>query len=181
MRRANRLHTLRFLGAVIPLLLACCAGSYKMILLSDLDYKKCWLSKPDAGVSVFASKQPLYETRNTIAFRASQKKNLGVFAVRIENTGAQPLSIDSAHVLVLDEAGNPAAIEKDALAAAKLLGAGQPLRDDLASNPLWGNTLDPGKSYCALIAVATAKDPYFATYYLRFVGPHGAPLTEARF
>jgi hypothetical protein len=174
-------------SSCIPLaLLACaaalsCAGGYKLISLGDLEYKTCWLSKPSAGIAVFASKQPLYETGNMQAYDASVKQKTGVFAVRIENKGALPLRIDSSHIFVLDGSGNPVAVVKNVQEASKAFGAGQAFGYDVAANPLWGRTLEPGKTYDAFICVSTTEDPYFATYYLRFVGNSGETLTEARF
>jgi hypothetical protein len=156
-----------------------CAG-YKLISLSDLDYRKCWLKNPDCGLSVWAVKQPLYETKNTACHQASVKKNVGVFVVKIENTGQRPVPVDAAHLSVLDGTGNPAdVLSPDTVM--KLLGGGRPLKDDIASNPLDGNMLEPGKSYSAFICVATQGDPYFATYYLRFKAADGSVITEARF
>ncbi len=166
--------------AALPIMVGC-AGSYRLITLSDLEYKKCWQSKPDAGITVSASKQPLYETGNTPAYKASVKRNIGVFAVKIENNGARPLRTDSAHLLVLDGSGNPARTIMSPGAAAQALGQGQALRGDFASNPLAGNPLESGKSYTAFICVAAQGDPYFATYYLRFLGENGEVITEARF
>jgi hypothetical protein len=161
-------------------LLAGCAGSYKYITLSDLEYRKCWLRNPDCGLAVWAVKQPLYETKNTACHQASVKKNVGVFVVKIENTGARPVPVDTAHVFALDGSGNPAKmLSPDTVS--KLLGGGQALRDDVASNPLFGRVLEPGKSYIAFVCMAVQGDPYFATYYLRFFGEDGKVITEARF
>ncbi len=181
MKRCNLFPLALLACAAASALSLFCAGGYKLISLDDLEYKRCWLSRPDAGIAVFASKQPLYETGNVQAYDASVKQNAGVFAVKIENKGALPLCIDSGHIFVLDGSGNPAAIVKNARDASKLLGAGQSLGDDVAANALWGKTLEPGKSYCAFICVTAPKDPYFATYFLRFVGNNGETLTEARF
>jgi hypothetical protein len=161
-------------------LLTGCAGSYKYITLSDLDYRKCWLRNPDCGLAVWAVKQPLYETKNTACHQASVKKNVGVFVVKIENTSARPVPVDTAHLFALDGSGNPAKmLSPDTVS--KLLGGGQALRDDVASNPLFGKLLEPGKSYIAFICMAVQGDPYFATYYLRFFGEDGKVITEARF
>jgi hypothetical protein len=169
------------LALAAQLVIAGCAGGYRLITLSDLEYKKCWQSKPGAGITVSASKQPLYETGNTPAYEASVKQSIGMFAVKIENNGARPVRTDTAHLMVLDGSGNPARIIRNPEAAAKLLGQGQALRGDLASNPLAGNTLESGKSYAAFICVTAQGDPYFATYYLRFLGEDGEVVTEARF
>ena len=180
MKHFSRFPAVLCLCAVVGAGVLYCAG-YKMILPSDLDYKKCWLSKPSAGIEVSASKQPLFETRNNRAYDASVKRNIGIFAVKIQNSGIRPLKVDSAHVLILDGSGNRAEVIRDPAMPAKVLKMGQPLRDDLASYSLWGNVLEPGKSYCALICVATSSDPYFATYFLRFLGENGEVLTDARF
>jgi hypothetical protein len=171
---------MRLLLGLAGVLLASCAGSYKYITLSDLDFKKCWLSRPGCGVAVWAVKQPLYETGNKSCYQASVKKNIGVFVVKIENAGTFPLAIDSAHIAVLDGSGNPArAVAADS--AARLLGGGRALTDDVSSNPLFGKKLETGKSYTAFICMAVQGDPYFATYYLRFFGEDGKVITEARF
>lgn len=162
------------------MLLAGCAGSYKYITLSDLDYRKCWLRNPDCGLAVWAVKQPLYETKNTACHQASVKKNVGVFVVKIENTGARPVPVDTSHLFALDGSGNPAKmLSPDTVS--KLLGGGQALKDDVASNPLFGRVLEPGKSYIAFICMSVQGDPYFATYYLRFKREDGTVITEARF
>lgn len=181
MKRSNRTSLALLACAAACAGMLYCAGGYKLISLGDLEYKTCWLSRPTAGIAVFASKQPLYETGNKHAYDASVKRKTGIFAVKVENKSVIPLCIDSGHVLVLDGSGNPAAIVKNTRDASKLLGAGQLLGDDLTANALWGKTLEPGKSYCAFICVTAPKDPYFATYYLRFVGNNGETLTEARF
>jgi hypothetical protein len=164
---------------LLGFLLAGCAG-YRYITLSDLEYRKCWLRNPDCGLAVWAVKQPLYETKNTACHQASVKKNVGVFVVKIENTGTRPIYTDTAHLSVLDGSGNPAKLlASDSVA--RILGGGNTLKTDVASNPLDGNMLEPGKSYSAFICIATQGDPYFATYYLRFKKEDGAVITEARF
>lgn len=180
MRRDSRSCPVRSLCAAAAVIVLSCAG-YRMILPSDLDYKKCWLSKSNAGIAVSVSKHPLFDTRNNRAYDASVKRNMGIFAVKIENVGIHPLAIDSAHVLVLDASGNRAQVVRSPETPAKVLKMGPQLRDDLASYSLWGCVLDPGKSYCALICVSTGADPYFATYFLRFIGQNGEILTDARF
>jgi hypothetical protein len=181
MKHDNVKHVLKVIGLVCAgALLLSCAGSYRYITLSDLDYRKCWLRNPDCGLAVWAVKQPLYETKNTGVYKASVKKNIGVFVVKIENTGARPVPIDTAHVSVLDGSGNPAIlVAPDSVS--KLLGGGRPLRDDVASNPLFGRFLESGKSYIAFVCMAVQGDPYFATYYLRFKAEDGSVITEARF
>jgi hypothetical protein len=166
--------------ALVGSLLLSCAGSYKYITLSDLDFKKCWQSKPGSGIAVWAVKQPLYEAGNKSCYQTSVKKSVGIFVVKIENTGTFPLAIDSVHIAVLDGSGNPVkTMAPDS--AARLLGGGRALRDDVASNPIFGNKLESGKSYIAFICMAVQGDPYFATYYLRFFGVDGKVITEARF
>jgi hypothetical protein len=161
-------------------LLAGCAGSYKYITLSDLDFKKCWQSKPGSGIAVWAVKQPLYETGNKSCYQASVKKNVGIFVVKIENTGARPVPVDTAHLFALDGSGNPGKLLSPDTVS-QLLGGGQALRDDIASNPLFGKMLEPGKSYITFICMGVQGDPYFATYYLRFKKEDGTVITEARF
>lgn len=160
-------------------LLAGCAG-YKYITLSDLDFRKCWLRNPDCGLNVWAVKQPLYETKNNTCYQASLKKSVGVFVVKMENAGNRPVPIDSAHLFVLDGSGNPAKLLSPDTVS-KLLGGGQPLWTDVASNPLFGKFLEPGKTSIAFICMAVQGDPYFATYYLRFKAEDGSVITEARF
>ncbi|HUI90738.1 MAG TPA: hypothetical protein VLX68_00685 [Chitinivibrionales bacterium] len=160
-------------------LLAGCAG-YKYITLSDLDYRKCWLRNPDCGLNVWAVKQPLYETKNNACYQASLKKNVGVFVVKIENAGSRPIPIDSAHLFVLDGSGNPARLLPPDTVA-KLLGGGEALKMDVASNPPFGKFLESGKSYIAFVCTAVQGDPYFATYFLRFKAEDGKVITEARF
>jgi hypothetical protein len=181
MKRYNKRRLGKGVGlALAGLLLLSCAGSYTYITLSDLDFKKCWQSKPGSGIAVWAVKQPLYETGNKGCYKASVKKSVGIFVVKIENAGTFPLNIDSAHITVLDGSGNSArAIAADS--AALLLGGGRAFRDDVSSNPLFGNKLESGKSYTAFICLGVQGDPYFATYYLRFFGEDGKVITEARF
>lgn len=166
--------------ALAGMFLFSCAGSYRFITLGDLEYRKCWLRNSDKGISVWAVKQPLYETGNNICYQASVKHAVGMFVVKIENRGDRPLRTDSAHIEVLDGSGNPARTMA-ADSAARLLGGGQKMRDDVASNPLFGKFLEIGKSYFAFICVAAQGDPYFATYYLRFFDEDGKVITEARF
>jgi hypothetical protein len=180
MKHCKHLSAARVLFALVPVMAICCAG-YSMMLPGDLEYKKCRTRNSDAGIAVSASKQPLYETRNNRVYRASLKQRVGVFAVKIENTGMRPLCVDSAHIVILDGTGNSAGILTNAAGVSQRLGGGEPLQTDLASYPLWGKTLEPGKSYCAFICVAAPADPYFATYFLRFLGGSGEILTEVRF
>jgi|WetSurMetagenome_2_1015567.scaffolds.fasta_scaffold00056_29 hypothetical protein len=181
MRRSSRFSLTTTACAALCASALFCAGGYRLISLSDLEYKTCRLSNPDAGIAVSVSKQPLYETGNRAAYEASIRRKTGVFAVRIENKGLFPLYIDSGHVRVLDGSGNPAAVVKNVQEASKAFGAGRSFGYDIAANPLLGKTLYPGESYDAFICVSTPGDPYFATYYLRFAGKDGETLTEARF
>ncbi len=178
MKHRNMVHA----GACAALLLVlACAGGYQLISLGGLAYTKCWLSKPDSRIIVSACKQPLYETGNVNAYKASVKYCVGVFAVKIDNKGVLPLLTDSSHLKVLDGSGNPVGVVTNSDTASKLLGQSRLFGEDLASNPLFGNRLNPDNSYTALICVRTKGDPYFATYFLRFIGEDGALVTEARF
>jgi hypothetical protein len=185
MRRNNRLikqlspwWRTTAIAALLILPVGC--SSYKLITLSDLEYGKCWSRNPDCGLTVWAVKQPLFETGNKKSHQASVKKSVGVFVVKIENTGAGPIPVDSGHLSVLDGSGNPVKV-LPADTVMKLLGCGKELKEDLASNPLDGNELLPGRSYSAFICVAVQGDPYFATYFLRFTGRDGKVITETRF
>jgi len=156
------------------------AGAYRLISISELDFKKCFVSNPESGILVWAVKQPLFESKNKSCYRKSIKKNIGVFAIRIENKGTDTLLLDLDHVKFLDGSGN----EFESLSAdtvAKLLGGGNNMKSDLSAYPIVNGFLLPGKIHYAFIYVRTKGDPYFATYYLRFFDKNGKKITDARF
>jgi hypothetical protein len=175
--------TLGLLLRVLPAaaLFVSCASSYSLIDVSDANYSKCWLSHPDCGIVVSAAKQPLYEAGYRGYHKKSIDRHVAVVAVKIENNSHRSVSLDSSHAAFLDGSGNPLEVLGDPETVAHVLGGGRELRNDFAVYGFQQATLEPGAILSCLVALKTAGDPYFATYYLRLRADDRSVITDARF
>lgn len=176
--RNDRRAAVLLCGAV---LVVCCASSRQLLDLTDLSYAKCWLSKPASGIVVSAAKQPLYESGCTGYHVRSIRKHVAVVAVKIENRGLQPVSLDRSHAAFLDGSGNPLEVIDKPSAVAKLLGGGKDLENDFTVYGFQEATLMPGATLAFLVALKVEGDPYFASYFLRFMADDRTVITDSRF